>query len=293
MNDATKFEQQRQMMFSIAYRMLGTVADAEDMVQKAYMRYQAVNAEEIQSHEAFLTTVVTRLCLNHLQLARVQREDYIGTWLPEPLISKTEAPIEKLELHESLSIAFLTLLEQLNPVERAVFLLREIFDYDYATIANILEKEEATCRQLFSRAKKHISENRPRFTPSPDKHHEMLKQFIEAIESGSLENLVNLLSEDVVLWADGGGKARGAVREPLYGREVVARFVLASPRFLDPNLQLQDSIETVNGEECLIIRTEGEIRMVISLSLSEHGVNTIRVMANPDKLNHLNKESDS
>jgi RNA polymerase sigma-70 factor (ECF subfamily) len=292
MKDAAKFEEQRPLMFAIAYRMLGTVADAEDIVQKAYVRYQAVT-EEIESHEAFLTMVVTRLCLNHLQLARVQREDYIGTWLPEPLMTKLEAPIEKLELHESLSIAFLTLLEQLNPAERAVFLLREIFDYDYATIATILEKEEATCRQLFSRAKKHISENRPRFKPSPDKHHEMLTNFLEAIESGSLEKLVNLLSEDVVLWADGGGKARGAIREALHGREVVARFVLASPRFLEPSLQLQDSIERVNGEESLIIRTDGEIRVVIMLSLSEDGINTIRVMANPDKLTHLNKELES
>jgi RNA polymerase sigma-70 factor, ECF subfamily len=289
MNDATEFEAFRPRMFAIAYRMLGTVADAEDMVQKAYMRYQAVT-EEIQSHEAFLTTVVTRLCLNHLQLARVQREDYIGTWLPEPLISKAEeaSPIEQLELHESLSIAFLTLLEQLNPAERAVFLLREIFDYDYQMIASILEKEEAACRQLFSRAKKHISEHRPRFEPNPDKHREMLKEFIRAVESGSLDNLVHLLSEDVVLWADGGGKVRGAIRQPLHGRDAVARFVLASPRFLDE--MVHSAIEEVNGEAAFVIRKDEDIQLIISLSHEETQITAIHVLANPDKLNHQPKK---
>src|SRR5438552_9670937 len=155
--DAKQFEAYRPLMFSIAYRMLGSVTEAEDIVQEAYLRYQATPTDEIVSHKAFLSTIVTRLCLNQLQSARAQREAYIGPWLPEPVLTGVDerfAPMQQAELHESLALAFLVLLEQLTPVERAVFLLREVFDYDYAEIAAIVGKSEAACRQLFSRAKR-------------------------------------------------------------------------------------------------------------------------------------------
>src|SRR5215470_4363336 len=167
--DATQFEAYRPLMFSIAYRMLGSVTEAEDIVQEAYLRYQATPTGEIVSHKAFLSTVVTRLCLNQLQSARALREAYIGPWLPEPVLSGVDerfAPLQQAELHESLALAFLVLLEQLTPVERAVFLLREVFDYDYAEIAAIVGKAEATCRQVLHRARQHLKQRRPRFAVS-------------------------------------------------------------------------------------------------------------------------------
>src|SRR5258707_54765 len=168
-DSAKEFETYRPLMFSIAYRMLGSAMEAEDILQEAFLRYQTVPPETIRSPRAFLSTVVTRLCLNQLDSARAKREAYIGPWLPEPMLTEGEteqplntppaSPAQQAELHESLSLAFLALLEQLTPAERAVFLLREVFDYDYGEIAEILEKDEAACRQIFSRAKKHIAEN--------------------------------------------------------------------------------------------------------------------------------------
>src|SRR5258707_38257 len=211
--DAKQFEMYRPLMFSIAYRMLGSATEAEDIVQEAYLRYQTTSPEQIASHKALLTTIVTRLCLDHLQSAQVQRETYIGPWLPEPVLTETNdlfAPAQQAELHDSLSIAFLTLLEDLSPLERAVLLLHEVFDYEYPEIARMVGREEAACRQLYSRAKKHIAEHRPRFKPSQEAHRQMLNQFLEATSTGELDGFMQLLSEDVVLWIDGGGKARGA-----------------------------------------------------------------------------------
>src|SRR5215510_14533021 len=178
--DARQFEAYRPLMFSLAYRMLGSVTEAEDIVQEAYLRYQATPTDQIVSHKACLSTIVTRLCLNQLQSARALREAYIGPWLPEPVLTGVDerfAPMQQAELHESLALAFLVLLEQLTPTERAVFLLREVFDYDYAEIATIVGKAEAACRQVLSRAKKHIADARPRFNPSPEAHHQILDQF--------------------------------------------------------------------------------------------------------------------
>jgi RNA polymerase sigma-70 factor (ECF subfamily) len=292
--NAERFEAYRPLMFSIAYRMLGSAADAEDMVQKAYLRYQTVSPDEIVSHQAFLSTVVTRLCLNHLELARTQREHYVGEWLPEPLLTPTDeqfAPARRVELHESLSIAFLSLLEQLTPLERAVFLLREVFDYEYAEIATMIDKEESACRQLFSRAKKHIAENRPRFKPTPEAHRQIFNQFIQTITDGNVEGLLNLLSEDVVLHTDSGGKFRGALQRPLHGRENVSRFLLAAPR-LQPE-QARNEIAEVNGEPALVVRTGSETRIVMTLTIDQGHVSAINVMGNPDKLKWVNPTTDS
>src|SRR3954466_16146302 len=207
--DARQFEAYRPLMFSIAYRMLGSVTEAEDIVQEAYLRYQATPTDEIVSHKAFLSTIVTRLCLNQLQSARAQREAYIGPWLPEPVLTGVDerfAPLQQAELHESLALAFLVLLEQLTPLERAVFLLREVFDYDYAEIAAIVGKAEAACRQLLRRAKQHIADHRPRFKPTPEAHRQILTHFLQAVGSGELAGLLAMLADDVELWADGGGK---------------------------------------------------------------------------------------
>jgi RNA polymerase sigma-70 factor (ECF subfamily) len=288
--DAKQFEAHRPLMFSIAYRMLGSVTEAEDIVQEAYLRYQATPTDQIVSHKAFLSTIVTRLCLNQLQSAQAQREAYIGPWLPEPVLTGVDerfAPTQQAELHESLALAFLVLLEQLTPVERAVFLLREVFDYEYAEIAAIVGKAEAACRQLFSRAKRHIAAGRPRFKPSPQAHRQIFTQFLRAVEQGELDGLMQLLSDDVELWVDGGGKARGAATRPLHGRTAVAQFLSATARRATPGSRAE--IADVNGEPALIVRAGGEVRLVLSIGVDQGRICAIRVIRNPDKLHDLNR----
>jgi RNA polymerase sigma-70 factor (ECF subfamily) len=288
-NNLQQFGTHRRLMFSIAYRMLGSAADAEDILQEAFLRYQNAPPQEIISPRAFLSTVVTRLCLNRLESAHMQRETYIGTWLPEPILIDDQAAdaMRQTELHESLSMAFLVLLERLTPLERAVFLLRQVFDYEYDEIAGMIEKDEAACRQLFSRAKKHISENRPRFKATPKKQREMLEQFIVAVGKGELAGLLQLLSDDVTLWADGGGKVRGAALRPLHGRDAVARFVIASPYLA--NGSLDPHIELVNGEPSLLLQVDGETRFVVMVEVDETYILKIRVIGNPDKLRGVNE----
>jgi RNA polymerase sigma-70 factor (ECF subfamily) len=282
-------------MFSIAYRMLGSAMEAEDIVQEAYLRYQAASPESVRSPKAFLSTVVTRLCLNELESARLKREAYVGPWLPEPVItgagdimaSDTLSldPSQQAELHESISLAFLVLLEQLTPVERAVFLLRQVFDYEYAEIAEILDKDEAACRQLLSRAKKHIAEHRPRFKSTPEKHRQLLGEFMHAVSAGELGGLKNALSEDVTMWSDGGGKARGAATQPLYGREAVLRFAQASLRYLPPNVQTE--IAEVNGQPAAILHVDRQAVLVLTIQVDGELVREIRTIGNPDKLKRL------
>lgn len=288
LNPAEAFETYRPLMFAIAYRMLGSAMEAEDVVQETYLRYQAVSPELIQSPRALLTTIVTRLCLNQLQSARVQRETYIGPWLPEPLLGmgdESPTPADRLLLHESLSMAFLVLLEQLTPLERAVFLLREVFDYEYAEIGAIVGKEDATCRQLFSRAKKHIAAHRPRFAPDRAAHRRLLDRFLQAVSGGDMAGLIGLLAEDVTMWADGGGKARGAATRPLHGREAVARFVLASTR-LPPEAYYVE-ITDVNGEPALILRTSQRVLGVLFVATDGNQIQQVFAIANPDKLHRL------
>ena len=284
-----EFETHRRLMFSIAYRMLGSVGDAEDILQEAFLRYQDVPSAEIHSTRAFLSTVVTRLCLNRLDSAQSRRETYIGPWLPEPILTGNAAAdaVQETELHESLSVAFLVLLEQLTPLERAVFLLRQVFDYEYSEIAEMIGKDEPACRQLFHRAKKHISDNRPRFKSNPEKHRELLEQFVEAVRRGELNGLLALLSEDVTLWADGGGKVRGALLHPIRGREAVARFVIASPSLAAGSLEPE--LEIVNEELALLLRVEGKTRFVVMISVDEMQIREVRVVGNPDKLKGVNE----
>jgi RNA polymerase sigma-70 factor (ECF subfamily) len=293
MTDASEFQSFRPLMFSIAYRMLGSATEAEDIVQEAYLRYQAAAPGSIASPKAFLSTIVTRLCLNQLQSARAQRETYIGPWLPEPIFTETDEranPSHQAEMHDSISFAFLALLEELSPLERAVFLLREVFDYEYDEIATILSKDPAACRQVFSRAKKHVAEGRPRFAPAPEAQRRLLSQFLEATRAGDLDGLMALLAEDVVMWADGGGKARGAAIHPLHGRQAVAQFVLASTRFLPQGGQAE--LAAVNGELAMILRDGGKAFAVISLLAGEGGVREVRAVGNPDKLNWVSVPSD-
>lgn len=282
------FEGYRPLLFSIAYRMLGSAVDAEDIVQDAYIRYQAHSGEEIRSPKAFLTTMVTRLCINFLQSARVQREQYLGPWLPEPIRTDADTlsliPNKRVEIHETVSMAFLVLLEHLTPAERAVFLLREVFDYSYREIAGILEKDEAACRQLFSRARKHITDNKPRFSASEEKHRELLDRFMGVVMSGDLEPLMDMLVEDAVMWTDGGGKATAAIY-PIYGRENVARFVMGSTRLLKENFRIE--VSQINDEPAVLIYQDGVVSLVIFVEASQEGIQSVRVIANPNKLKHI------
>src|SRR5205809_1256945 len=215
------FESYRPYLFSIAYRMLGSAMDAEDMVQETYLRYQTTPAEPIRSLKAYLTTIIIRLCMVQLQLARRKREVYMGPWLPEPILTTTTPasgdPAERVDIEESISLAFLVLLEQLQPFERAVFLLREVFEYEFAEIATMLGKSEVACRSSFSRAKHHLRAHRPRFPASRETHRQLLTSFLAAVQSGDMTTLTNLLSEQVILWTDGGGRTRTAALRPIDG----------------------------------------------------------------------------
>ncbi len=278
------FETYRRYLFAIAYRMLGSAMDAEDMVQETYLRYQSTPPETIVSLKAFLTTVLTRLCLGQLHLAHRTRETYLGPWLPEPIFTANSE--DRVVTDETLSIAFLVLLEQLQPIERAVFLLREVFDYDYPEIAAFLGKSEVACRQWFSRAKKHLTQHRPRYQSSPETQRQLLARFLAATQAGEMTSLMDLLSEDVVLWADGGGKVKGAATYPMTGREVVARFTLGVTRlFLQPGNRA-DIVE-VNSQPALVFRAKDQVFFVLTIEADEDRIQVIRGIANPDKLLHL------
>src|SRR5438034_2335953 len=224
------YEELRPLLFSIAYRMVSSVSEAEDIVQEAFLRIHRAEAEgaKIDSPKAYLSAVVTRLSIDHLKSARARREQYVGRWLPEPLLTGS-APdaAAQTETADSLSMAFLVLLESLTPVERAVFLLREVFDYDYAEIAKIVRRSEDNCRQLYVRARRHIDEGRPRFEASRAQRDELARRFLAAAQLGDTDALVELLAADVVVYGDGGGKAPSWT-EPIYGRERVAKLMVGT-----------------------------------------------------------------
>lgn len=281
------FTQHRSLLFAVAYRMIGMVADAEDLVQETFIRWQRARAEgeAIASPKSWLTAVITRLCIDHLRSARVRREEYVGPWLPEPLLTETGPdPADSAALAESLSLAFLVVLESLTPVERAIFLLHDIFAYDFAEIAPIVGKSEANCRQLARRARAHIAERRPRRTPSPEERSHLTAQFIAACQGGDLAGLIATLADDVVLRADGGGKALAA-RKPLYSASNVARFILGIIKKAPPGTTY--TFATVNHEPAFIALVDGRPYSVLTLDIADGRVRSIAVVANPDKLGHL------
>jgi RNA polymerase sigma-70 factor (ECF subfamily) len=286
------FESYRSYLFAIAYRMLGSAMDAEDMVQETWVRYQATPPETIRSLKAWLTTVITRLCMDQLQLAHRQREQYIGPWLPEPILTpETEAmaeagdPERRVDLEESVSLAFLVLLEQLQPFERAVFLLREVFGYEFAEIASMLGKTEAACRRSFSRAKFHLQSHRPRFPASAETHQKLLVGFFQAAQGGDMEILTGMLADEVTLWADGGGKTRGAATRPVLGRDAVARFILGTRRFWPEGARV--AIAEVNGQAALVVHIGDQPFSVLTIEEEQGRIQTIRILANPEKLTHV------
>lgn len=283
------FNQYRQLLFSIAYRMLGSAADAEDMLQETFIRWQQSAQTEIESPRAFLVTIISRLCIQQLESARVKREQYVGQWLPEPIFTGEHSdPSESTRMQESLSMAFLLLLEKLTPAERATFLLREVFDYEYSEVASILGKSEAHCRQLFRRARQSVSSGRPRFEASSEQHKKLLEEFLVASSSGQLEDLVALLSNDVVLYSDGGGKASAALN-PIYGRDHVSRFLLGSTQKTVP-AGVITRLEEVNGQPSIVYYAAGgRPGCVLNFEIADGVIQNIYVVTNPEKLSRLPK----
>lgn len=269
------FETHRSHLFAIAYRMLGSRSEAEDMVQEAYLRWQAAPREQVESARAYLSTVITRLCLDQLKSARAQRETYVGPWLPEPL--RTTEPVDP----QSISLAFLVLLEHLSPVERAVYLLHEVFDHSHGEVAAIVGKEEDACRQLLRRARAHISERRPRFAPSRADHERLLTGFLTAVQAGDLDALRGMLAEDAITWSDGGGK-RLAARNLIHGADAIARLFVGLARKAQPDAELE--FAEINGWPALVVRHGGQVSDVLAIETDGAHIYSLHVMCNPDKL---------
>lgn len=280
------FHNHRGLLFSIAYRMLGSAADAEDILQETYIRWQQSHDFEIRSPKAFLVTIATRLCINHLQSARVKREEYFGSWLPEPVLTDfMDKSLFASPADESLSVAFLMLLERLTPPERAIFILHEVFDYEYPQIAQILELSEANCRQVLHRARQHLKAGRPRFEAPRKKQEELIENFLQASAQGDMQGLLAMFSKDIVLYADGGGKAT-AVPNPIYGSDNVARFVLGGRKKFVP-AEVVSRIAQVNGRPGIVTYLHGSPFAVISMEISEGVIRNIYIVRNPDKLARL------
>ncbi|MBS1879072.1 MAG: RNA polymerase sigma-70 factor [Actinobacteria bacterium] len=278
-------------VFGIAYRMLGSVSEAEEVVQDAFVRYQGVDAEEVREPGALLTTIATRLSIDRLKSARAERESYVGAWLPEPLlVDEVDVPAEA-EQADSISMAFLVLLESLSPLERAVFLLREAFDYDYAAIGEIVERTPENCRQIALRARKQVEARRPRFESSRDEREEIVRRFFAAAGDGDAEGLLELLAADVVLYGDGGGKAP-ALGQPLHGADRVSRTLV---NWFRAGWKAGTSYEPtwVNGQPgARFLSADGELISVISFDVLDGRVQAIRSVVNPEKLGHLGPLAD-
>jgi RNA polymerase sigma-70 factor (ECF subfamily) len=285
------YDELRPLLFSIAYRMVSSVSEAEDIVQEAFLRFhrQTQAGTVVDSPRAYLSAVTTRLSIDHLRSARVRRERYVGTWLPEPILTDEEGVTarQETETADSLSLAFLVLLESLTPVERAVFLLREVFDHGYEEIASIVGKSEENCRQIAVRARRHVEARRPRFEASRARRDELSRRFFEAVARQDARGLVDLLAADVVAYGDGGGKA-AAFPRPVNGRERVARLVLgAAARGVRLGVVAMRPAE-VNGQPgAVFFGPDGSPVVVVTLDIADDLVQTFRVVTNPDKLRHL------
>jgi RNA polymerase sigma-70 factor, ECF subfamily len=283
----------RPLMFSIAYRMLGSASEAEDIVQEAFLRFHRETREgtEVDSPKAYLSAITTRLSIDHLRSARVRRERYYGTWLPEPLETDTESDVARhAETADSLSMGFLVLLENLTPVERAVFLLREVFAYDYDEIASMVGKSEDNCRQIAVRARKHVHEGKPRFEASRERREELARRFFEAAGAGDQDGLLELLAADVVAYADGGGKAV-AFPKPVHGRDRVARLLRGRVARGGGAGVVSMRMAEINGQPgALFLDADGEPVVAVSLDIADDQIQTLHAVSNPDKLRHLRSD---
>jgi RNA polymerase sigma-70 factor (ECF subfamily) len=266
--------------------MLGSVMDAEDVVQDAYLRWAGIDPTTVDSPAAFLTTVTTRLAIDRLRSAQHRREAYVGPWLPEPMVTAADDPAEVVATAERLSMALLVALERLNPVERAVFLLRDVFDYDYPAIADVVDKSPANCRQIASRARERVGDP-SRGRPLESEERRLANAYAAAILSRDVAGLARILADDVVLWSDGGGKTRAA-RHPLAGRDRVAKYLVSVSQQAPDETTAE--LVAVNGSLGWLATIGGAAMAVITFETAEGLVTGIRVVLNPDKLSHLDSE---
>jgi RNA polymerase sigma-70 factor, ECF subfamily len=281
------FEEHRRTLFGIAYRMLGSVADAEDVVQEAWLRWNGARGD-VDDPRAYLARTVTNLALNHLSSATVRRERYVGPWLPEPLVTEPDAT-EDVERAESVSLAMLVVMETLSPLERAVFVLKEVFGFPYAEIAQVLERSEASVRQVGHRARSHVQARRPRYA-APDEVRDVTERFLAACLGGDLNRMLELLAPDVTAWTDGGGKVRAALR-PLHGADNVARWLLGVVA-----RQVEETKDTggmdvrfadVNGQPGALIVIGGQPDTVAAVDVADGRITALRLVRNPDKLHSI------
>ncbi|MFZ0666712.1 MAG: RNA polymerase sigma factor SigJ [Acidimicrobiales bacterium] len=310
MGDVETFVELRPWLFGVAYRMLGVAAEAEDVLQDAYLRWASVDDSSVESPRAYLTTIVTRLSIDQLRAAKVGRGSYKGPWLPEPIEAGSggagsgevgsgglgsgglgsgagvePGPEAGVVLADSLSLAFLVLLEELAPAERAAFLLREVFGYEYSEIARMLERNEPACRQLVSRARHRVGDRRKRFEADHEQSRELTRRFVFACGTGDIEGLMSLLAEDVVVWTDGGGKATSAPR-PVVGPWRAARFLVHVAKTF-PNATVGEM--TLNGQPGLIFEENGRVTSAVVIDVLDGKIAGIRVVANPEKLTALQR----
>lgn len=288
---ALSFEPLRRHLTSIAYRMLGSVSEAEDTVQEAYLRWHAVDRTAVSDTRAFLTKTVTRLCLDYLKSARVRRESYVGTWLPEPLLDSAayEAGSES-EYADDLSVALMLALERLSPLERAAFLLHDVFDMSFAEVAETLGRNEAACRQLAARAREHVRAARPRFTVSQEEGARIADAFFQAAKGGDIGTLQQLLAEHAIIFSDGGGRKLAALN-PIVGRDKVIRFFVGIARkagYQKPSIIYRGLI---NGLPGFVTIEHGEVLQTTAINVQDGVITAIYIVRNPDKLKHVGGHS--
>jgi RNA polymerase sigma-70 factor (ECF subfamily) len=286
--DDDPFVAHRGLLFTVAYEMLGSAADAEDVLQESWLRWAAVDQTTVAEPRAYLVRIVTRQALNHLRTVSRRREDYVGEWLPEPLLTSPDVA-DDVELAENLSIAMLTVLETLGPAERAVFVLREVFDVPYDEIADAVGKTPAAVRQIAHRAKDHVAARRPRVRVGPSEHEEVVERLVTALNTGDLQGLMDVLAPDVVSVADGGGKVRGAARRPVVGGEKLARYLIGGMAKVEGALVAAPT--WVNGQPGIRMELDGQLVGVVSLVVEQGRITQVYSIANPDKLGWLDTEA--
>lgn len=278
---ASTFEPHRRYLVGVAYRMLGSVAEAEDAVQDAFLRWHKVDRAAVDDPRAYLGRIVARLGLDRLKSARVNREKYVGTWLPEPLVEDAA----ETTVADDLSVALLMTLERLSPLERAAFLLHDVFDMEYAAVAEVLERTEPACRQLAARARAHVRADRPRFTPSPSAEAKLVQAFTTAMFSGDVTSLTELLAEDAVFYSDGGGKRHAALK-PIFGRDRILRFIRGVSKKRIAPTPASARVVRINGLPGFVVRDADGVE-TLALETSGDFIVAIYAVRNPDKLQHL------
>jgi RNA polymerase sigma-70 factor, ECF subfamily len=283
MTHLTEFEAVRDDLFSIAYRMLGTITDAEDVLQEAYLRWEQSDRSAVRSAEAFLKTIVARLCIDRLRELASSREQYVGPWLPEPIDTSFEHRRDP-QFAETISMAFLQLLEKLSPVQRAVFLLHDVFDYTFDEVAEMVDDSPATCRQHAKRARDYLAERRPRFEVATSQHEELTHGFLAACQSGDLAGLQNLLARDVALYSDGGGKVTAA-RKPLFGSDLVAKFLINVTSAATE--EYTSRFGTLNNQPAILSEQAGQVVSAYVFAIADGAIQNIFVVRNPDKLQRV------